>query len=148
MSNRIANTGTWAAAICAVHCMAMPVIISILPVIGAGWMASEWFEWIGIGLATTICMLGLCWSYPQHKSLKPLFFVVVGGIWFVLGHSIAPRHFHCEHIDWHTMMFPMLGGACFVIANWLNHRLCKTCVTCCGHSHGKVHHSPQQASEA
>ena len=114
------NIGGYAGLACGIHCMAMPLLVTLLPVLGLGFMAHEWFE---IGLlvsATILASISLCWGYHQHGKFHAVWFLLGGVAWFATGHL-----FH------HSVWFSLAGGLFFLVASLVNHRLCKTCGRCC-----------------
>ena len=65
------QAGIIASVACAVHCAAMPLVLSYLPVLGLGWLADESFHRV----MTFVCFgLAICAFVPgwrRHGSLAP-----------------------------------------------------------------------------
>lgn len=117
--NKVNSLGGWAAFICGIHCMAMPVLVAILPLAGLGFLMSEWLEVLLLASATGLSTLSLCWGFRQHRKLHPVWFLVAGIAWFAIGHFYM-----------HSVWYSLAGGACFLISTIINRRLCRTCQHC------------------
>lgn len=62
------TTGACLSFACAVHCMAMPLLITILPLIGLGFLANERAELILITGAIGLAIGSLVWGVRHHRS--------------------------------------------------------------------------------
>ena len=100
--------------ICAIHCASMPLLIAVIPLIGADFLHNPVLEITLIGTAVVIAGSILIKDYRQvHKNFTPLFLLLLGvvaklsGI-FVFGHQYEP--------------VIITSGAAFIllayIANW------------------------------
>lgn len=87
--------GMVASIACAIHCAAMPIVLTYLPALGLSWIAEEGFhQWM-----TLICLLlaitAFIPGWRKHKSFMPL---VIGGVGlsflavsaFAIGDSCCP----------------------------------------------------------
>lgn len=87
--------GMLASIACAIHCAAMPILLTYLPALGLSWIAEEGFhQWM-----TLICFLlaitAFIPGWRKHKSFMPL---VIGGVGltfltvsaFAIGDSCCP----------------------------------------------------------
>lgn len=116
---RLDQIGMVASIACAVHCAALPLVITILPLIGMEFLANPLMEIAMICLSVIIGAWSLVRSYTRHKNLAPLLVLLIG---FSL---IASGHFFLETAE--AILVP-LGG--FAIAaghylNWKRNRVCE-----------------------
>lgn len=109
--------GILASVACAVHCALLPLVITVLPLVGMEFLANEWVEIFMLCLAVCIGAWSLVGAYSLHKSLVPLTVLMLG---FAL---IGTGHFGID--DWEPVLIP-LGGLTIAAAhyiNWKAHRL-------------------------
>lgn len=104
---------------CVLHCLAMPIIVALLPAIGIAIVAKGAIEMVLILLAISLCLCSLCWGYRRHKNYLTFSFLISGAIWLFMSH-----YYH------HSFTYSILGCGSLIFANILNKRLCKKCQTC------------------
>lgn len=112
LTSRLDKVGMTASTLCAIHCAAVPFVISMLPLWGLGFLAEEWMEisMIVLSLAIGSWSLGLSWI--KHKKVAALltfgggFFLIASGHWF--GHG-SSEHF----------LLP-IGGLTIAFAHYIN----------------------------
>ena len=64
--------GIWASGLCAVHCVSLPVLLPVAPLIGASFFAQDWFEH---AILVTSLIVGF-WAmlsgyYRYHRQTYP-----------------------------------------------------------------------------
>lgn len=123
------KAGMTASLICAVHCAAMPFVITLLPLVGLGFLANEWVEWMLIGLSAVLGISSLCLGYRSHRSRRALAMLSVGLALVVIGHIAEKR---TEGIVGVGLL--VLGGCTVASAHWINRRLCNSCRRCHPHN--------------
>ena len=67
---------------CAVHCVALPFVITILPLLGLGFLSSEKFELGMIVFSIGLASFSLCWGHRIHKSRNALYLIPLAFIFF------------------------------------------------------------------
>lgn len=121
--SRLDKVGTFASLACAVHCLLIPFILTVLPLIGLGFLTEPHFEIGMIVFAVAVATMSLCWGSHIHGTKKTLLFVAAALLFFIVGHSLhSPGHWY----------FMALGGLCLVAGHLLNRKLCHSCKSCCG----------------
>ena len=79
--------------LCAIHCLSMPLLIGILPLLGLSWLASETAEvWVSMVLLST-ALVGMIWGLKRHGDLRVVAVFIVSMILLGAGqilHSILP----------------------------------------------------------
>ena len=85
------KAGMIASITCAVHCMIMPLIITLLPIFGLSLFATEEFEWILLMISAMLGVTSLCFGFRKHKSFKAFSFLGIGLTFLVIG-RLAHEH--------------------------------------------------------
>ncbi len=133
---KLDKAGATAAFVCAVHCAVMPFIITVLPLLGLGFLSSEPVEWGLLACSAVLGTLSLCVGFREHKSRR-----VFGVLGLALALLVAGRMLHEHHIGEHLggwgPVFMVLGGLTMMGAHLLNRLLCRSCRACS--SHGCCH---------
>lgn len=108
-------TGFWVSVICGLHCIAMPVLVSIAAISLTASQHSS-IEYSILGLSSVLGIGSLLPSFfRHHRSLLPIAILLAGFI------SIALGHFLFEEYEIISTVF----GACFIAcAHLINFRLC------------------------
>jgi len=117
--DRLDHLGMTASIACAIHCAALPLVITALPLLGLEFLASAGVEIFMICLSLIVGMYSLRISYPKHRKVLPVLVLVTG---FLL---IAAGHFVFEPLE--ALIVP-LGGFTIAAAhliNWKYGRRCK-----------------------
>jgi len=116
---RLDHLGVMASVACAIHCAALPLVITALPLLGLEFLANIWVEIVMICLSLLIGIWSLGSSYPKHRKILPVVILLAG---FLL---IGTGHFVLE--DFEAVLIP-LGGftiAAAHLVNWKYSRVCK-----------------------
>lgn len=124
-SNILSNVDRMGAAVsfaCAAHCLALPLCLSILPLVGLGFLATEGFELGMIAFALLFATLSLCWGSRLHGRKHLFGFLATALVLFAAAHEVG-------HNAGHAVLMG-LGGILLASAHLLNRRLCKACRTC------------------
>ncbi len=83
---RLDNAGMTASTLCAIHCAAVPLLITVLPLWGLEFLAAGWVELMMIGIALLIGSLSLGMSFMHHKKILPLLILLLGFSMIAAGH--------------------------------------------------------------
>ena len=119
------KTGAAVSWLCAVHCLAMPFVVSFLPLLGISFLAHEGIEYVIIGISIVIALLSLLPAYfKQHRKIRTLL-LFVSGICFII---FADRLFD-ESITG-KIIFVVIGASLVTAAHFINRRLCRSCQNC------------------
>lgn len=114
--------GIWASSLCALHCLLLPVLIPLVPLLGASIFAEEWFEH-GILVASVIIGFSALFSgfYRYHKRLYPVYGFALGAVLYWNKDSFG------ETLEPYTVV---LGALLIIAAHVINLRLCRSCKSC------------------
>lgn len=117
-SGMLDQFGITASIACAVHCAALPLVITYLPLIGLEFLANAWVEIGMIVLSLMIGTMSLSASYKKHKNALPVLVLIIG---FGL---IATGHFLLHELE--SVLIP-LGGFTIAGAHYINWKLSRVC---------------------
>ena len=106
--------GILASVACAVHCALLPLVITVLPLVGMEFLANEWVEIVMISVAVCLGACSLAGAYALHKSLVPFTALMLG---FAL---IGTGHFWID--DWESVLIP-LGGLTIATSHYINWKM-------------------------
>ena len=111
--------GIAASSICLVHCLSMPFIISLLPVIGWQFLAGKLAHQILAAFVFTFALFAIVPGYFKHHN-KTVLLAVLTGLTLV---GLAT--FVCGSVLPENLELPMItaGNLILVIAHWKNHHL-------------------------
>jgi hypothetical protein len=110
--------GITASVACAIHCAALPFIITILPLWGLEFLAHSWVELSMICLSLIIGIWSLSTSFPKHLKVLPIMVLVTGFGFIAIGHYA----FHSLE----AVLIP-IGGFTIAVAHYLNWKYCRSC---------------------
>jgi hypothetical protein len=115
----IDKMGIGVSLLCAVHCAMLPLIITMLPLLGLEVFADPLFETAIIFTSLIIGITSLSSAFVQHKARLPLLLLVTGFISIFIGH-----YFIGENFEW---LFLASGGFTVAAAHYNNWQLIKQC---------------------
>lgn len=114
--------------ICLVDCIVIPIVLAVLPFIGAAGFQKVWH---GVGdqllalLVFLICTPVIIPGYIQHRKLSVILFMVAGFTFIFLANFVGTAFDESVHSILTIM------GSCFLVkANWDNKRFRQTCCHC------------------
>lgn len=127
-SDKLDKVGATASFLCAIHCAIMPFVLTMLPLLGLTFLASEPVEWALLAISATLGTLSLCVGFREHRSRRVFAFLGIAVALLVAGRILHEHHF--------GLLGPILmvaGGFTMMGAHWLNHSLCRSCRKCSSH---------------
>jgi|GEM_PF-1405654 len=105
--------------LCAIHCMATPVFVAAVSLMGLSFLADPFWEAAILGGSALIALLALVTSYPDHQKILP--FVIFGGGVLVVAVGLL------FHIHWIISTGSMMSAVALLV-NWrLKKRVVATC---------------------
>ncbi|RLJ79755.1 MerC domain-containing protein [Pedobacter alluvionis] len=112
--------GITASTLCAIHCAALPFLITVLPMWGLGFLANEEVEITMIAISLLVGIWSLSSAYrKQHRRMMPILVLIAGFACIALGHfsGIEPLE---------PILIPV-GGLIIAAAHYINLRMLKSC---------------------
>jgi hypothetical protein len=121
-SARIDLVGTCVSLVCAVHCLAVPLLATVLPLAGAGVLLGGSLEILFIVASVILATGSLCWGFRRHGRWRV--FVVLGAAltMIAVGRFLASEPYE--------LVFVFMGAMVLAAGHLLNRYLCLTCVVC------------------
>ncbi len=149
---------------CAVHCLAMPLLIVVLPLVGMDFLLNQTAERVFVIATILLAASNLCWSYKLHRHSQALLVFLAAAIMLISaififphshtvhgesGHKITAVHGGTgaapvggkEHISRPqdnklSLILLVFGAGSIAASHLLNRRLCKSCSRCKEHRGG------------
>lgn len=119
MLDRIGITAT---TLCALHCILLPVLLPILPLLGLSVLADHSWEHVFLLLTAALGTFALFSGFKRyHKKLYPFYLLYIGIILYWI------KHDYSEEVE---IYFIVGGTALIVAAHFINIRLCNSCKEC------------------
>lgn len=139
---KLDNIGMTASTLCAIHCAAVPVFFTSLPLLGLGFLANPWVEWIMIIIALVVGISSIGSSYfKEHHRVLPLAMLILGFLTIIIGHLFTKGFVE-------AIVVP-LGGITIAIAHFVNYKYMGTCKAGNSFFHIKHNHPhPHNTHEA
>ena len=119
------KAGAVASLTCAVHCAVMPLVVTLLPLVGLTFLADERVEWGLLAVSATLGVSSLCFGLREHGSRRALIILAVGLSLLALGRISEER----EWGRW-AVLVVVAGGCTVAASHLLNRHLCHTCRRC------------------
>jgi hypothetical protein len=111
--------------LCAAHCLLVPLLFTLFPLVSLNFLFEETTEWTLAGLSTALGVVSLVPAcVRRHQRYWPLAFFGAGV--FLL---ICARFWFEEWLNVEVAV-AVSGAALIATAHFLNHRLCRACVRC------------------
>jgi len=105
--------GFSASLLCAVHCAALPFLLTLAPLAGLQLLDSPWVEYAFIVLSICIATGALVQGYRKHHhKFLPLIIAVAGFVLIGLGQFLE--------LSWAEALLTATGGATIAIAHLMN----------------------------
>ncbi len=121
-AERVSRLGAGLSIACALHCLAAPVALTLLPLGGLGFLADGSVEIAFVVLSFVSAALGLCWGAHGHGDWRLLAGLIAAFGLFLsswLGAAGAAE-----------TLLSALGSATLAVSLVFNQRLCRTCADC------------------
>jgi hypothetical protein len=115
--------GMRASTLCAVHCVAVPLLLTLLPFGGLMWLKSSSLEAGIIGSSVLLAVAAHTRGFRIHGRCAPAVICASGIALIVLCRFFEDRG------AW-IGSFAALAGLTIAASHWLNHRLCNSCAVC------------------
>jgi MerC mercury resistance protein len=121
-SARIDLVGACVSLVCAVHCLTVPFLVTVLPLAGVGVLLRGALEILFIVASVVLATCSLCWGFRRHRRWRV--FVVLGAAltMIAVGRFLASETYE--------LVFVFMGAMVLAAGHLLNRYLCLTCVVC------------------
>ena len=112
------KVGAAASLACAIHCIALPIAIGLLPVLGLAWLDNPWVDRGFLAAALIFAALGHPKGYKRHRRCLPAALAacaLIGIALTLLFWESAPAHDYVV----------AFGGLVLASSHFLNRHWCK-----------------------
>ncbi len=107
--------GFSASLLCALHCAALPLLLSLAPLTGLQFLDNPWIEYTLILLSVVIASNALIHGYRRHhQKLMALLVAATGFSLITMGRLIE--------VEWSEVLLTSTGGVVIAMAHLLNWR--------------------------
>lgn len=121
--NRVLDKlGIWISGICALHCLLLPILLPIAPLVAGTFFAEAWFEKTILTFSILVGFTALFIGFHKyHRQLYPIYSLSLGGLIYwnkdIFGHDAEP-------------FIVTIGALLIIVSHVINLRLCKQCTSC------------------
>jgi hypothetical protein len=119
---RIDLVGTGVSLMCALHCLTVPFLVTVLPLASVGLLFGGALEILFLIASVALAAGSLCWGFRQHREWPVL--AVLGAALTMIG---VGRFLASEPYE---IMFVVMGAVVLAGGHLLNRYLCRTCKAC------------------
>lgn len=105
--------GFSASLLCALHCVALPFLLSLAPLTSLQFLNNPWVEYTIILVSFFIASYALVHGYRKHHQ-KPIALVIVLAGFILIGTG------HLLQVEWHETILTSCGAAVVAIAHFVN----------------------------
>ncbi len=118
-SNHLDFFGFSASMLCAVHCIAIPVVMAVGAISGLAWLKNPWMEALFIALSFIIASWSLSRSYLLYRhSIIAIRIMAIGFAFIIISRF--------TEYAWEPIL-AAAGGITIATAHWKNWQLQKKC---------------------
>jgi hypothetical protein len=121
-STHIDLVGACMSLACALHCLSVPFLGTMLPIAGVGVLLGGWLEVLFIMASVALASGSLCWGFRRHRQWGVLTVLGAALTMIVVGRFLASGPYE--------MVCVVVGAVVLAAGHLLNRYLCLTCVVC------------------
>ncbi len=115
LTNKLDFIGIFMSLLCAIHCLALPFLLTAGVLSGLFWLKNTLVEWSFISLSIMIAGFSLFWSFlRQHRRSEPLWIAGIGCTLLVMSRVVEGFNEH---------LLTGLGGILIAAAHFINWQL-------------------------
>lgn len=115
------RVGAFLGIACAIHCLAVPLLLGVLPTLGLGFLAEHGFDLIIIISALAFAAMAAYSGFKVHRDRRILWGFALAAALMLGGHEL-------EHMDTLWGRVPaILGGLTLAAVHFFNLRLARRC---------------------
>lgn len=131
--------GSVLSTLCAIHCLAMPLVAGVLPLLGLGFLGQRGFERGACMAMMGLAALCLGHGCRAHRRWWLLGLLGAGasltlGTQFLFAPEACAKACCAERVNWTQALVMFAGGGAIAAAHLLNLRFRRACRCCAGES--------------
>ena len=132
---RLDRVGCVLSTLCAIHCLAMPLVAGLLPVFGLGFIGDRAFDRGACAAMMALATVSLAWGCRVHRRWWLLGLLGSGaaltvGPQFILAPEPCTKSCCAGEVNWSQALVMFTGGGAIAAAHLLNLRFRRTCHCC------------------
>lgn len=112
------NIGVFVSSACAIHCLALPLVVTFLPLVGLGFLAGEPAEFALIG-AVLLAAGSVVAGVKYHRRWRAFLTLVLAVGVIATGYMAVEGSFE--------VVLHVTGGVLLATTHLVNRHLCRTC---------------------
>ncbi len=120
--------------LCALHCLALPLFVLLLPTVSAVFFEGEGFHLVMVMMVLPISSFALWVGFKQHNNLKILLAGIMGLMILCLT-VLAGHELLGELME---KVFTLLGSSFICYSHYLNYKECQQQDNCDCHHSGRA----------
>lgn len=118
--------GSYVATTCLVHCLVMPILITLIPFAGLFSVSLNLFEIVIMLCALFFGIISICAGFKKHRKYSGPFLISLG-LFLLLTGSIT----HHTDLEYYHIPIMIMASAVLIIGHLTNNTLCnKYCNKC------------------
>ncbi|MGB0938413.1 MAG: MerC domain-containing protein [Colwellia sp.] len=122
MLDRIGITAT---TLCGLHCLLLPILLPVLPLMGLSFLADHTWEHIFLLLTAVLGTVALFSGFKKyHRRIYPFYLLYIGVMLYWIKHDFPEAY---------SIYFIVGGTSLIVAAHFINLKLCDSCKECTDH---------------
>jgi MerC mercury resistance protein len=121
MPVRVDRLGVALSLACAAHCMAVPLLTTVLPAVGIGWLLGGSAEALLVAASLVLASGSLCWGVRVHGRWGVLLPLGAALALIVTGRLLVAEPYE--------LLLVVPGAMLLTASHLLNRHLCRTCAT-------------------
>jgi hypothetical protein len=116
-SSHAERAATWLSLACAVHCLVMPLAMSVMPLLGASGITQlgPTAEHVMTLLVVASAVLGVVWGYRRHHDVRFVYATIAGLCAYLVGHAFEG--------SWYGVLLAVLGALTLAISSFSSARV-------------------------
>lgn len=119
VAGKLDAVGIGLSILCGIHCLSVPFLLGVLPMIGLDVVADHSFEWVMIAIIFAVAGASYVSGFRAHRRKAIFLFLAVGVTVFALLRPSLPESLH--------PIATIAGGLTFVAGHWQNWRWRRDC---------------------
>jgi hypothetical protein len=123
------KAGSMVAALCFVHCLIFPIIITLIPFVSLYFVSLDIFETVLMALALIFGIISICAGFKAHKRLSGPFMISCGLFLLLMG-----RMSHSSHMSDIHLPIMIFASIFLILGHFINNRLCNSHCPRCKHT--------------
>jgi hypothetical protein len=121
-NSKLDRLGVWLTSLCALHCLLLPILIPLAPLIASSFVAEAWFERVILSASILVGFAALFIGFHKyHRQLYPIYSLVLGALIYWNKHMFGEAY---------EPLIIAVGAFLIIAAHLANLRLCRKCKKC------------------